>query len=86
MKKILTANEVQEELDKIIDCANQVQVSINNFYQLVARELPMRPLEIQEEDFMGKCWQCPTCGTKYAIDLDYGYDYCPNCGQRIDWR
>ena len=28
-------------------------------------------------------WECPDCGTVY--DYDDKYNYCPNCGQRIDW-
>lgn len=27
-------------------------------------------------------WICPTCGTRYEIDVD-DYDYCPTCGQRV---
>ena len=30
-------------------------------------------------------WICPSCGKDYEIDYDE-YDYCPNCGQRIDWE
>lgn len=30
-------------------------------------------------------WICPNCGTKYEVDYDE-YDYCPECGQAIDWR
>ena len=30
-------------------------------------------------------WICPCCGQHYEVDCDR-YDYCPNCGQRIDWR
>ena len=30
-------------------------------------------------------WICPTCGTKYEVDYD-DYSYCPECGQKIDWR
>ena len=30
-------------------------------------------------------WICPCCGQHYEVDYDR-YDYCPNCGQRIDWR
>lgn len=29
-------------------------------------------------------WLCPNCGTRYEVDYDK-YDYCPNCGQAIDW-
>lgn len=30
-------------------------------------------------------WICPCCGNVYEVDYDK-YDYCPNCGQRIDWE
>lgn len=29
-------------------------------------------------------WICPCCETRYEVDYD-DYDYCPNCGQKIDW-
>lgn len=29
-------------------------------------------------------WICPCCGKCYEIDYEE-YDYCPNCGQAIDW-
>lgn len=28
-------------------------------------------------------WICPCCGKHYEIDYD-DYDYCPNCGQKLD--
>lgn len=82
----MTTDEVQAELDKILDCANQVQYSINNFYKLVKRELPLRPLVNLNRSSDEKHWQCPSCDSEYTTDPDYNYDYCPNCGQRIDWR
>lgn len=27
---------------------------------------------------------CPNCGEYYEVDYD-DYDYCPKCGQKIDW-
>lgn len=29
-------------------------------------------------------WICPNCGHRYEIDYEE-HDYCPYCGQRIDW-
>ena len=29
-------------------------------------------------------WICPCCGTRYEVEYD-DYDYCPYCGQRLDW-
>ena len=29
-------------------------------------------------------WLCPNCNSRYEVDYD-NYDYCPNCGQKIDW-
>lgn len=28
-------------------------------------------------------WVCPNCEKHYEVDYD-DYDYCPNCGQKID--
>lgn len=28
-------------------------------------------------------WICPCCGKHYEVDYD-DYDYCPNCGQRLE--
>lgn len=29
-------------------------------------------------------WKCPGCGESYETDGE-DYNYCPNCGQKIDW-
>ena len=30
-------------------------------------------------------WICPCCGKHYEVDYD-NYDYCPYCGQKLNWR
>lgn len=30
-------------------------------------------------------WVCPNCEQHYEIEYEK-YDYCPNCGQYIDWN
>lgn len=29
-------------------------------------------------------WKCPGCGKSYETDGE-NYNYCPSCGQKIDW-
>nr|DAG56950.1 MAG TPA: DNA-directed RNA polymerase II subunit [Caudoviricetes sp.] len=29
-------------------------------------------------------WICPCCDKRYEVDYD-DYDYCPDCGQKLDW-
>ena len=29
-------------------------------------------------------WICPNCGEHYEVDYDE-YDFCPKCGQALDW-
>lgn len=35
-------------------------------------------------NMMYDTWICPNCEKHYELDYQE-YDYCPNCGQRIDW-
>lgn len=35
-------------------------------------------------NFIWDEWICPCCRKRYEVDYD-DYDYCPNCGQHIDW-
>ena len=30
-------------------------------------------------------WICPGCGKSYELEYEE-YDYCPKCGQAIDWE
>ena len=54
------------------------------------RQIPKKPM------YEGDCcdgsgrliydtWICPNCEEDYEVDYD-DYDFCPNCGQAIDWR
>ena len=36
------------------------------------------------EQLVYDTWICPCCGKRYEVFYD-DYDYCPNCGQKLDW-
>ena len=47
--------------------------------QALEKQMPKKPKVIFD------VWLCPCCGENYDNYHDGGYDYCPNCGQKIDW-
>lgn len=55
---------------------------------IVKKEIPQKPDFVSDGYAYGypiyDKWICPSCGTIYDI-YSSDYDYCPNCGQRIDW-
>ena len=38
----------------------------------------------QEGNIIFDEWLCPCCNARYEVDYDE-YDFCPYCGQSIDW-
>ena len=55
---------------------------------IVKKEIPQKPDFVSDGYAYGfpvyDTWICPSCGTIYDI-YSSDYDYCPNCGQRIEW-
>ena len=56
--------------------------------EALEKQIPKRPFYEGDGFWDGKLvydtWICPCCEKKYEVDYD-DYDYCPNCGQAIDW-
>ena len=57
---------------------------------LVKKEIPRAPIGSgywydPDRSNVHVGWKCSNCGTKYRVYYT-DYDYCPHCGQRIDWR
>ena len=55
---------------------------------IVKKEIPKKPYFESDGYADGypvyDTWICPRCGHNYEVDSDK-FDYCPKCGQRIDW-
>ena len=56
--------------------------------EALEKQLPKKPTYegdgyAPDGTFIWDEWLCPRCGSRYEIDYD-NYNYCPNCGQRID--
>ncbi len=56
---------------------------------LLEKQMPKKPTYdgdgyASDGTFVWDEWICPNCGSRYELEYD-GHDYCPNCGQAIDW-
>ena len=81
------------ELGKAIPCDTSWGCSFENAYgmaiQALEKQIPKKPTYdgdgyAPDGTFVWDEWICPCCGTKYEVDYDE-HDFCPNCGQKIDW-
>ena len=57
--------------------------------QALEKQIPKKPTYegdgyAPDGTFVFDEWLCPCCGKRYEVDYD-DYDFCPNCGQKIDW-
>ena len=63
--------------------------SIDIAIQALEKQIPKKPTYegdgyAPDGTFILDEWICPCCGRRYEVDYD-DYDYCPNCGQKLDW-
>lgn len=56
--------------------------------EAVKKQIPKKPYFEGDGYWNGELvydtWICPCCEKHYEVDYD-DYDYCPNCGQALDW-
>ncbi len=63
--------------------------TVEEFREAKKKRIPERPNiwgdgHDDEGEPIYDMYDCPSCGKSYEIDYDKS-DYCPNCGQAIDW-
>lgn len=80
------------ELGKAIPCDTSWGCSFENAYEMainaLEKQIPKKPIYegdgYSDGHLVYDTWICPLCEKRYEADYD-DYDYCPNCGQKIDW-
>ena len=65
-----------------------LQESIDMAIKALEKQIPKKPTYegdgyAPDGTFIYDTWICPCCDKRYEVDYD-DYDYCPNCGQKID--
>ncbi len=60
----------------------------NAIARAIARWLPVKPTFVEgsaDGELLYDTWHCPCCEKGYELRYEE-YDYCPCCGQHIDWQ
>ena len=52
------------------------------FKKIMEKNEPIKPVKIQEGQYIGFIGECPTCG---EVVTSVSNKYCDRCGQRLDW-
>ena len=81
--------EVVEEYMKFEDECVRKNFTFKSLLEAREKQTPKKP-DLEGDGYgddgvlIYDTWICPCCGKLYEIDYEE-YDYCPNCGQAIDW-
>lgn len=90
-KEIETLQEIKCDFEN--KCCSSIDLgnieAINTAISALEYRIPKKPAyEGNGCDKNGELiydnWICPHCNNEYEVDYDY-YDFCPKCGQAIDW-
>lgn len=85
----MTTKELVKDLKEHIGCGVEVplydeelEVVVNALEKQIAKKL-----ERYSSNIVGEMtFNCPSCNLEYYVTDYEDFNYCPNCGQKIDWR
>lgn len=65
-----------------------MQVYLKIYLKKNDKEKPIKPhIEgdgYSDGEIVYDVWKCPNCDSAFELDYER-HNYCPNCGQHIDW-
>lgn len=85
----VSKNIVEELKEQIKGGETKIVLIEKNVAEALRKQIPEKPhFEGDGYDDSGELiydtWICPNCGDRYELDYEI-HQYCPMCGQRIDW-
>lgn len=89
----MTLNEIIENIKMMIaeiewDYPAEYAAALEEASVLLEKQIPKVPYVIAgryfNSDLICDIWVCSDCNSEYELETER-YDYCPNCGQAIDW-
>lgn len=79
-------NAMRNQKSKLED--NAILEAVNLAIEALEKQIPKEPDVWGDGDADGApvydMWDCPDCGKTYEVDGEK-HDFCPNCGQAVNW-
>ena len=91
IKKIIEeALRILDELSNCVKESSPLGQALEAALVALEKQIPKKPTYegdgyAPDGSFVWDVWLCPHCNNRYEVDYDE-YDFCPNCGQAIDWE
>ncbi len=84
--------EFKERLELIEKCyrgkVEDYKQALELGVKALEKQIPKKPVYegdgYSDGHLVYDTWICPLCEKRYEVDYD-DYDYCPDCGQKLDW-
>lgn len=57
--------------------------------ELIEKSIPKKPIHHDDSDdgeLICSYAYCPNCKRMFIVECDDWYQYCPTCGQALDWN
>lgn len=82
--------KIEEMIEKLRYKANNIKAHIEpEFFNEVADRLEKqvaKKIERYGSNIIGEMtFNCPSCNLEYYVTDYEDFNYCPNCGQKMDW-
>ena len=81
---------VRQGVDQAMkDCELTIGMTLK---EAVEKQIPKIPVNLQDHyfsetyDYDYTSFNCPCCGEELTSDEYHQPNFCPNCGQKLDWR
>lgn len=70
-------------------CGIELCEAVDTAIEALEKQTP-KPMDLEGDGYADgvmiyDTWICPRCGKHYELEYD-DYDFCPNCGQALDWE
>ena len=80
----MTYKEAKDKLLKYFNKSEALLCAIEALNRMIPKVPNVYGDGCSDGEIVYDMWECPRCGTSFEIEYEK-HDYCPNCGQAIDW-